>query len=651
VSESEGEENVVQKGLCIVMALCLCIGIVAAGDWELRFTTNIGTNNPSQEYFVLGTDPDGRNYYIEGLDVAATPGNPGMWLEKNAGVRVISDYRLTLNTPNPALAVYTINGTNILAPVAFSFLNYPELPPIVGAVTVQYWNDSSTLIVRDIDEVNDSVVMGPDAFNSSLVPYLPNITAWYTLPPSPVADFTANVTHGEAPLTVQFTNTSTGYEPGTPTWNFGDGSGVVFNRETPVHTYASPGRYDVLLVIKSDGVVSNTTIKEDFITVLAPPPVVNMSANRTLGYGPLTVNFTDLSASGLPGYTTLGNREWDFGDGTPNVTGTNVTHTYTSYGIFNVTLTVTDSQPRSSTRIFADCITSLAPPPDAAFCVELTPPTGNVPVLANLSDASAAHGGFAIASWYWEFGDGTNYTGQTPPDHLYSAEGTYHVNLTVADTQVPAQTNTTTETITLPGPLPIPDFTASPTSGRMPVTVRFTDLSGGTNISAWAWDFDADGHVDSTEQNPSWMPAGPFPARYTVTLIVTDEVGSNIVTKANYLYINKEDDDDGPDYPPVTRPTPLPTVHGTDEPPAAGCREMLANVDAASAANADETGPVGGGAASRPSSSSPVVPGGTDADAESGAIDEHGLTQSPLGVFSAIAGGIAGWAWLRFRRW
>jgi len=639
VSESDGKDNVVQRGLCIVMALCLCIGIVAAGDWELRFTTNIGTNNPSQEYFVMGTDPGGRNVYTAGIDITADPFYPGMWLEKNDDVNVISDYRLTMNHISRTEYVYHLNGSGILSPVSFSFLNYPELPPIIGAVTVRYWNDSSTLIVQDIDEVNDAVVMGPDAFNSSLVPYLPNITAWYTLPPSPVAHFTANVTYGEAPLTVQFTNISTGYELGTPTWNFGDGSGVVFNRETPVHTYASPGRYDVLLVIKSDGVVSNTTIKEDFITVLAPPPVVNMSANLTQGFGPLTVNFTDLSASGLPGSTTLVNREWDFGDGTANVTGGNVTHTYTSFGIFDVTLTVTDSQPRSSTRIFEDCITSLAPPPDAAFSVDLTPPAGNVPVLANFSDASAAHGGFAVASWYWEFGDGTNYTGRTPPDHLYPAEGTYHVNLTVTDTQLPAQTNTTTETITLLGPLPVPDFTASPTAARMPVTVRFTDLSTGLNISAWAWDFDSDGYVDSTEQNPSWVPVGPFPAYYSVTLNVTDENGQNQTTKSRYLYINEVDDNDGPDYPPVTRATPAPTINATDV-TLPGGEPTVTITDVASEGNAVGTPP--------PSSPSPVAPAETDTGAASGP-EEPVPTGSPLGCLTGI-GGLIGAGAVIFRR-
>lgn len=564
MSENIREENVVQKGGYILLALCLCVGIAAAGDWELRFTSNMGTNNESQEYFVVGTDPFGWTTYIGGIDVAAVPADPGMWLEKKDGVPVICDYQRTINNIYPTQAVYRLNGTNIPGPVNISFHGFAALPPIVGAVTVRYWNDSSTLVVQDIDEINCTVFMEPAAFNTSVAPYLPNITAYYTSPPKPVPDFTANVTVGEIPLTVQFTNISTGYELKNPTWVFGDGPGYLFNVEEPVHTYLLPGRYDVALTIANAELVTNTTTKTNFITVLAPPPVVNMTMDQTVGYSPLTVNFTDMSESGSPGNTTLEQWEWDFGDGTVNATGNNVTHTYTSYGVFNVTLTVTDSQPRPATRVFADCITSLAPPPDASFTTRLSPATGNVPVLANFTDMSTVNGGFEIASWYWEFGDGTNSTGQAPSDHLYTTEGTYLVNLTVTDSQVPAQSNTTTTPLTLLPPLPVPDFTATPTNGRMPVTIQFTDLSTGRNISAWAWDFNSDGTVDSTEQHPSWVPVGPFPASFSVTLNVTGDNGQNQTTKADYLSINKvEDGDSGPDFPPVTRATPTPMVNGS----------------------------------------------------------------------------------------
>ena len=66
-------------------------------------------------------------------------------------------------------------------------------------------------------------------------------------------------------------------------------------------------------------------------------------------------------------------------------------------------------------------------------------------------------------------------------------------------------------------------FTATPTSGASPLTVSFTDTSFSSDpggITAWEWDFDGDGSIDSTQQNPTFVynTCG----RYTVSLTVRD---------------------------------------------------------------------------------------------------------------------------------
>lgn len=79
---------------------------------------------------------------------------------------------------------------------------------------------------------------------------------------------------------------------------------------------------------------------------------------------------------------------------------------------------------------------------------------------------------------------------------------------------------------------PVAAFTADVTSGARPLTVHFTDLSTGEPAS-WAWDFDNDGTVDSTEQNPThtYHAAGT----YTVKLTVTNAYGSTEEVKADYI--------------------------------------------------------------------------------------------------------------------
>ena len=65
-------------------------------------------------------------------------------------------------------------------------------------------------------------------------------------------------------------------------------------------------------------------------------------------------------------------------------------------------------------------------------------------------------------------------------------------------------------------------FSADPTSGTPPLVVAFKNQSVGS-VTNWAWDFDSDGTIDSTEANPSSVFAEP--GSYTVTLTVAGADG------------------------------------------------------------------------------------------------------------------------------
>ena len=80
--------------------------------------------------------------------------------------------------------------------------------------------------------------------------------------------------------------------------------------------------------------------------------------------------------------------------------------------------------------------------------------------------------------------------------------------------------------------LPIATFSASPTSGKVPLTVAFTDKSTGTPTK-WKWTF-GDGKT-STEKNPKheYLQEG----NYKVTLTVTNAAGSSTATKTNYIKV------------------------------------------------------------------------------------------------------------------
>lgn len=94
---------------------------------------------------------------------------------------------------------------------------------------------------------------------------------------APDAEFSADVIWGYAPLTVKFTDESTG-NPTEWKWNFGDGSpiidGTTSDYQNPTHTYEKAGVYEVKeTAINSVG--RNTEIKTEYITVKSSKDIEN----------------------------------------------------------------------------------------------------------------------------------------------------------------------------------------------------------------------------------------------------------------------------------------------------------------------------------------------------------------------------------------
>jgi PKD repeat protein len=143
----------------------------------------------------------------------------------------------------------------------------------------------------------------------------------------PITAFTATPAAGLAPLTVQFTDASTG-GPTSWSWSFGDGG--TSTSQNPQHTYTTPGTYTVTLTATNE-YGSDYELKTDYITVYGPI-TAQFSATPTGGTAPVTVQFTDRSTGGPTSWL------WTFGDGGTS-SEQNPIHTYTTAGAHTVALT------------------------------------------------------------------------------------------------------------------------------------------------------------------------------------------------------------------------------------------------------------------------------------------------------------------------
>lgn len=79
------------------------------------------------------------------------------------------------------------------------------------------------------------------------------------------------------------------------------------------------------------------------------------------------------------------------------------------------------------------------------------------------------------------------------------------------------------------------NFTASPVSGTPPLVVTFTSTSSG-GVTNWAWDFNSDGEVDSTEQNPTTVFADT--GSYTVALTVIGPDGTDARVAVGFITVS-----------------------------------------------------------------------------------------------------------------
>ncbi|HWQ67102.1 MAG TPA: PKD domain-containing protein [Methanospirillum sp.] len=474
-----------------------------AWRWDFGDLTTATDKNPVHVYTKEGT-------YSVTLNVSNSAGSdqitkPELITAQPAVIKPVADF--------------AANPTTGYAPLQVTFTDLSKNNP-----TAWRWDFGDLTTATDKNPVHVFTLPGVysvtlNVSNSAGSDQItkPNLIQANTPIPQPIAEFDANPTSGKAPLTVQFTDRSSG-EPNKWLWEFGDNT--KSEEKNPSHIYTSPGIYDVTLTVWNTVGISQKT-KPALITVDSPvdPPIADFSGSPTIGVAPLKVSFIDLSQNSPKSWV------WGFGDG-QNGTEQNPVHTYTTPGTYSVELSVSN-EAGIDRKVIPDYISVKKPgcPPDAQF--RGAPTSGTAPLSVSFTDLSGGN----PDKWTWNFGDGST-SEQQHPEHTYQAPGEYTVSLTAVNefgdsTEVRERYITVVEK-----PVPLKaSFMGEPTSGTAPLSVKFSDLSTG-GPQSWLWNFGDGG--SAIEQNPTHVYAEP--GDYTVYL--TAIRGEDRSTEIRYQYIH-----------------------------------------------------------------------------------------------------------------
>ncbi len=404
------------------------------------------------------------------------------------------------------------------------------------------------------------------------------------------SSFTSDAISGCAPLTVNFTDLSSGTVSGW-SWSFPGGTPATSTLQNPTVSYATAGTYDVLLTI-DDGTSSNTATQTSYIVIDDAP---------TAGFSS-TLSGTDVVFTNNS--TNAGSYHWDFGNGDES-TMPNPTTSYTIDGTYTVTLTADNgcgTDVYTQTIIISGNVTA---PTTADFTADVqngcgplvvqftdqsspnatqwswsfpggTPATSSLqnPIVtynntgsfdatllvsnsagsietiqtafieiepAPIADFNNAITGSTVqftdasqdaTTYLWDFGD-DNTSSVANPAHMYAEDGNYEVTLTVTN---PCGTDVYTETVVISTTaIPVAAFNANQTSACAPASIQFFNQSS-DNVTSWNWSFPGGTPSSSTLENP--IVTYPSSGQYSVTLEATNSAGSNIAVQMNYISID-----------------------------------------------------------------------------------------------------------------
>jgi uncharacterized repeat protein (TIGR02543 family) len=259
-------------------------------------------------------------------------------------------------------------------------------------------------------------------------------------------------------------------------------------------------------------------------------PIAIFSASPLFGEAPMTVKL-DASAStdqeGTAGLTY----EWTISDGR-TLSGISPEIIFTQAGQYTIDLIVTDASQIASQTFTQNVLVEKAnQAPIATFSV--TPNSGEAPLQVNLDARDSNDPDGRIINYQWKTSEGQKTLGQSA-SLTFQEAGTHTITLTLLDNNGLQATAEQTVAVQAPPPGLLPAFTATPTEGEAPLTVRLdaSPSSPQSAISQYEWNT-TDGQVTSGRTGETFTFNAP--GKYLITLFITGQDGTVKSTQKTIL--------------------------------------------------------------------------------------------------------------------
>jgi len=147
------------------------------------------------------------------------------------------------------------------------------------------------------------------------------------------------------------------------------------------------------------------------------------------GFAPFVGSTASFDGTASDGDSPIVSYRWTWNDGTPDSTGSKVSHLLTKQGQNVVTLTVTDSTGHTAQASEDFFIAGMYPQARFAW----TPATVFAGQTVAFDGSASSDSDGSIASYDWQWGDATPDEHSAQPTHVFATPGTYQVALFVRD--------------------------------------------------------------------------------------------------------------------------------------------------------------------------------------------------------------------------